>query len=132
MRNLHTKSFLLGIGSGIAIIVLLGAGMRLLHRTPSTGFNGNRQAWQQRGGAQGGQRGAMNGGGMNLDAMAERLGMTPEELRKEMQSGKRPRDIAAERGIDWSQPPGSSSAVSSSAGSGAVMVESSSSSSSLQ
>ncbi len=39
-------------------------------------------------------------GGQNISAMAEQLGMTVEDLQKELQSGKNMRDLATEKGVE--------------------------------
>jgi len=39
-------------------------------------------------------------GGQNISAIAEQLGMTVEDLQKELQSGKNLRDLAAEKGVE--------------------------------
>lgn len=88
MRRFHPLSFSLGLLSGLLVLVLFAGGMRLLQPAPS-GFPGNRGARQQQG-----------TGGSNLSRMAERLGMTEQELQSALTSGKSLQDIAKERGVD--------------------------------
>ncbi len=90
MRGIHPKSFGLGVASGVVVLLLIAGGMHLL---------------QPRRGAFGGPMGGgtfQQGGGPNLARMAERFGMTEDELRKEMESGKTMQQIATEHGVDMS------------------------------
>lgn len=90
MKTFHPLSFFLGLVSGFLVLFGAVGGWRLAQPTPQDGFAGNRATGLQR---QGG------GMGQNLPAMAEQLGMTEEDLKKELQGGKTLRDIAQEKGI---------------------------------
>lgn len=85
MQNFSLKSFLLGLGSGAVIIVIVFAGMRMMR--PGVRMNGQFQA--------GGNR------QMNTARMAERFGMTEDELNAELKAGKTMQDIAKEHGVDF-------------------------------
>jgi hypothetical protein len=86
----HPLSFGTGLASGLLIMVIVGGGMRLM-RPASTAANGNAPAFQQR------QGGA--GGAQNTARMAQRLGITEEELTKELAAGKTMQQIASEHGV---------------------------------
>lgn len=88
MRNFHLTSFILGIVSGILILFLFVGGKHLLWPSTQTGTPTGRGTFQQGGGA-----------GANISRMAQRLGMTEDELKKELASGKTIQDIAKEKGV---------------------------------
>lgn len=88
MKTFHPLSFVLGIVSGILVLFIAVGGLRLVRPAAEPGFAGNRGGMQQRA-----------GGGQNLSRIAEQLGMTETDLRKELTSGKNLRDIAAEKGV---------------------------------
>ncbi len=92
MKNFQPLSFGLGLASGLVILLLIAGGMRLRHPSSAGRFPTNGGAWQQR---QGG-----GNGGPNISRMAERFGMTEEELRKELEGGKTMQDIAREKGVE--------------------------------
>jgi lambda repressor-like predicted transcriptional regulator len=82
----------LGIGALLLLAVgLLGLG--LVGAAAAQGGPGPRGGASQQGGP-GGQRGAM------VQAVADLLGMTPDQIRAERQGGKSLAAIAAERGVD--------------------------------
>ena len=92
LNKFHPSSFVLGIVSGLVVLFLLASAMRFIRpagpgsRTPSrTHTTGQRRP---------------SGPSQNLSSVAEQLGMTEADLRKELQSGKNLRDIAKERGIE--------------------------------
>ncbi|MFH0851385.1 MAG: hypothetical protein V1876_01415 [Candidatus Peregrinibacteria bacterium] len=91
MKTFHPLSFVLGLASGFLALFLMVGGLRILRPASQTAAPGNRAGFQQR------QGGAM--GGQNLSAMAEQLGMTQEDLQKELQAGRNLRDIATEKGV---------------------------------
>jgi hypothetical protein len=82
MKTFHPLSFGLGLVSGCLILFLavsmfhIGAAPRVQGR-----FAGN--------------------GGPNLERMAQRFGMTQDELQKEIDSGKTMQQIAAEHGVQF-------------------------------
>jgi len=96
MRQFHPVSFILGVATGLAMLMLFVGAFRLLGPSAEPGFppmgGGN---WEQR-----------QGGSPNIGRMADRLGMTEEELRTEMESGKTVQEIARERGIEDFPAPG--------------------------
>lgn len=89
MRGIHPKSFGLGVASGVVVLLLIAGGMHLL---------------QPRRGGLGGPGGGtfQQGGAPNLARMAQRFGMTEDELSKEIASGKTMQQIAIEHGVDMS------------------------------
>jgi len=88
MKNFHPTSFILGLVSGILILFLFVGGKHLLWPSTQTGTVTGREAFQQGGGA-----------GANTSRMAQRLGMTEDELKKELASGKTFQEIAKEKGV---------------------------------
>jgi len=89
VKTFHPLSFILGIVSGILILFVAVGGLRFARPATQPGIAGNRGGMQQR---QGGM-------GQNLSRIAEQLGMTEADLRKELTSGKNLRDIATEKGV---------------------------------
>lgn len=121
MKNFHLLSFVLGIASGLLVLVLLFSGMRLI-RPARPGFPVNGGTGQQQG----------RTGDPNLSRMAERLGMTQAELQTALDSGKTFQDIAREKDITLPSGPGGRFGNGpSSTGSGASVSSSSSSISSV-
>lgn len=93
MKNFHPLSFGLGLGSGLLILLLVFGGMRVFAGNNRARFGGpNGGNWQQFQG---------DNGGPNLARMAERFGMTEEELQKELDSGKTMQQIAQEHGVQF-------------------------------
>lgn len=92
MKTIHPLSFILGLASGLLILLLAVGGLRILRPTPAgpPSMRGNRMAGQQRPG----------GAGQNLSRIAEQLGMTEADLRKELQNGRNLRDIAKEKNVE--------------------------------
>lgn len=81
MKQFHPLSFVLGIVSG-ALLLLIGVGtMHALHPAPANRFVG--------------------GGAPNTARMAQRLGISEDELQKELQSGKTMQQIAQEHGVTF-------------------------------
>ncbi|MEK7218977.1 MAG: hypothetical protein AAB728_05965 [Patescibacteria group bacterium] len=91
MKNFHPLSFALGLASGLLVLVIVVGGWRLLRPAPAVNVFRPLDGTFQRGSA-----------GFNVSRMAERLGMTEEELQAELDSGKTFQEIAAGRGIDLS------------------------------
>lgn len=89
MKLPHFPSFGAGIAAGVVVVLVIAGGMHWAAGsvTPSPGTVGQRQ--------QGGF-----GGGQQTARMAERLGMTQEDLQKELDSGKTMLEISAEHGIE--------------------------------
>ncbi|MDD4287445.1 MAG: hypothetical protein PHO20_03460 [Candidatus Peribacteraceae bacterium] len=106
MKTFHPSSFVYGLISGAIILFLFGGVMRLL--SPE-GPVGPRNRTDQ-------QQGRRIGMGQNMKGIAEQLGMTEDELRTELKSGKNLRDLAEERGIPFpltrQKRPGSGSTLS--------------------
>lgn len=91
MKTFHPLSFVLGLASGFCILLLAVGGLRLVRGPSQTASPADRTGFQQRMGG---------GAGQNISAMAEQLGMTVEDLQKELQSGKNLRDLATEKGVE--------------------------------
>lgn len=87
MKTFHPLSFVLGIVSGFLVLFIAIGGLHFVRPAGQPNAPGNRGAQQR------------PGGGQNLSRIAEQLGMTEADLRKELTSGKNLRDIAAERGV---------------------------------
>jgi len=92
MKSFQPLSFGLGLVSGILVLVLFAGGMRILHPASQRAPQTNRGSFQQR---QGGT------GAPNTARMAQRFGMTEEELRSALANGKTMQDIAKEKGIEF-------------------------------
>ena len=90
MKSFQPLSFGLGLVSGLLVLILFAGSMRLLHPAPQRSPQMNEDARQQR---QGGM------GTPNTARMAARFGMTEEELKSALASGKTIQDIAKEKGV---------------------------------
>ncbi|MDD4318803.1 MAG: hypothetical protein PHW10_00540 [Candidatus Peribacteraceae bacterium] len=88
MKSIHPLSFVLGFVSGLVILLVVAGGLRLFGSSRS-GMPARNGAWQQNAGQ-----------GIGAGRMAERLGMTEEDLQKELAAGKTMQEIAAERGAE--------------------------------
>lgn len=84
MKRFHPLSFGLGLASGLIVVVIVAAGFRALH--PASTFARN---------------GTFQGGAGNISRMAQRMGMTQDELQKELDSGKTMQQIAQEHGVQF-------------------------------
>lgn len=91
MKNFQWKSYVLGLVTGILLLLLIAGGMRL---TAGSSTGTARTSSFQR------QRGLQ--GGMNLSAIATKLGMTQADLESALKSGKTLRQLAEEHGVDIS------------------------------
>lgn len=91
MNNFHLQSFGIGLGTGLVTLLLVAGGMHLV-RGNAYSQGGNRM----------GQHQQDNGAGHapNTARMAERLGISEDELKKELASGKTMQDIAKEHGVE--------------------------------
>lgn len=121
MKQFHALSFAFGLVSGALLLLLFIGGARVLH--PARAVVGS------------GQFGARGAGSAR---MAQRLGISQDELQKELSSGKTMQQIMSEHGIDPSTfgngggfGRGGSGAVARSSMSGAVMTSSLSAASSV-
>lgn len=85
MKQFHLFSFILGILSGILILFIFVGGKHLLWPSAQTDTITGQGTFQQ---------------GGNTSRMAQRLGMTEDELKKELASGKTFQEIAKEKGMD--------------------------------
>ena len=110
MKSLHIPSFIGGIASGVIILALVGSVWRW-GRPYNSDFAGGRRM-------------------MNTQQMAERFGMTEQELQKELDSGKTMPQIAQEHGVNF-QSGSTMRGQRGVAGSGGVRSSASSSSSTL-
>lgn len=120
MKNFNLKSYLVGLGTGLVILVVFIFAKPYVSPETQTQFpRGGQFDSQQRGqfqGQQGGQGGQFppegmqpQGGMMNeerLQSMAEQFGMTVEELQAEMDAGKTLPEIAEEHGVELQFPGG--------------------------
>ncbi len=88
MKNFHPVSFVLGLASGVLVIILFVGAVRMV--SPARQFTGGN-----------GGIGQGANGGANLTRMAQRFGMTEEQLRTELDSGKTFQQIAAEHGVTF-------------------------------
>ncbi|MDD4627992.1 MAG: hypothetical protein PHE68_01200 [Candidatus Peribacteraceae bacterium] len=88
MKNFHLSSFILGLISGALVLFLIVGGKQLLW--PSQTVTTNAGTWQQQQG----------NSGQNTARMAQRLGMTQDELQKALASGKTIQEIAKEKRIE--------------------------------
>jgi len=98
MKRLHLLSYLIGLACGITVLLLFFGIKAALSPSATEGFpqSGN---WQQR--TQGnGVRSPVGDETERTERMAENLGMTVEELEKELESGKTMMEIAEERGVE--------------------------------
>jgi len=91
MKTFHPSSFVYGLVSGAVILFLFGGVMRFLRPGTPTGPRGRTGQQQER----------RIGMGQNMQKVAEQLGMTEDELRTALQSGKNLRDLAEERGVPF-------------------------------
>jgi len=87
MKQLHPLSFILGIVSGILILLLVAGGLRLVYPNSSAPARSGTQ-WTGQGAPQ----------GQRLQRVADTLGMNVADLQKELDSGKTLQDIATEHG----------------------------------
>jgi hypothetical protein len=105
MQRFHPLSFVLGIVSGLVILVLVAGTMRMF--TPASSATAR-------------SGGFGNGGTQNLSRLSQRLGISESDLQKELASGKTLQEIAQEHGVQLGNGRGfNRSSVS---GSGAVDV----------
>ncbi|MBU2213562.1 hypothetical protein KKC44_02035 [Patescibacteria group bacterium] len=98
MKRLHIPSYLIGLACGVAVLLLYFGFQKAFSPSSSEGFpqQGN---WQQR--TQGDDtRFPVVDDAARTQRMAETLGMTVEELEKELESGKTMMEIAEERGVE--------------------------------
>lgn len=91
MKRFDPLSFCAGIGTGVLVLLVVFGASRALH----AGSTQQRPAWQQNAAA-----GRFQGGAGNTARMAERFGMTEDELQAELDAGKTVQEIAAEHGVD--------------------------------
>lgn len=85
MKAFHLPSFAAGAAGGLLILLLIAGGIRVIGGSSTSVVA--RPEGAQRAGRQGAR-------------MAERLGMSEEELRQELAAGKTMQQIAQERGGD--------------------------------
>ncbi len=107
MKSIHPLSFILGLVSGLIVLLIISAGLHLLSSSNS-GTSGN---------------------GPSLARMAQRFGITQAELQKELSGGKTIQQIAQEHGIQFGNRRGSASSAGTGAklqGSGAALPPTSS------
>lgn len=88
MKTFHPLSFVFGLISGMLVLLVYFGGTRLV-QTPQSGVPSS------------GGFGRQGTGAPNLTHMAERFGMTEDELRKELAGGKTLQQIAEERGVQF-------------------------------
>jgi hypothetical protein len=93
MKTFHPLSFALGLASGVLVLIVVFGSIRLIHGGNPTfaAGTGRGNYGQQFGG----------GAGPNTARMAQRLGITQDELQKELDSGKTVQEIAAEHGVQF-------------------------------
>jgi len=104
MLHFHLRSYIVGVVTGVVLLLLYAGGQSLLRspagRSLDTPMQGEGMI------RSGGQRDASAPEGMDpagrMERMAERLGMSMEELQQELDAGKTFGEIAEERGIDLS------------------------------
>ena len=85
MKSFDAKSFGLGLLSGFVALFVLASGYHVFHPVQQRGYF------------------MMNGGqgGMNTSRMAQRLGISEDELKQELASGKTMQQIAQEHGVTF-------------------------------
>jgi len=105
MFRFHLRSYIVGVITGV-VLLLLFSGVQSLRRSPDQRSSG---APMQEGGMMlrsGEERNVPAPEGMDpagrMERMAERLGMSMEELQQELDTGKTFSEIAEERGVDLS------------------------------
>ncbi len=105
MKKLHPMSFGLGFASGLVVLVVVVAAMHMMSPRGPRGFAGG-----------------FGGGTQNVGRMAQRFGMTQDELQKELDSGKTIQQVATEHGVQFGgrgQNPSAAGNVNSGTGSAA-------------
>lgn len=120
-KPFNLSSFVTGLVTGVLLLSIGIGGFRMLHPPSPTFTRGS---------------GNFPAGGQNTSRMAARLGITEDELNKELQSGKTMQQIAQEHGVTFGggggfgrNRSGTGAAASSLSTSGAVTSVASSSSS---
>ena len=101
MKRLHLRSYFIGLSSGLLLLIIFWGAKAVFH--PSQGqemrvrgdWQGDRAQFQQNGMWPGEVDPAER-----LQRMAERFGLSIEELEAELDAGKSIQDIAAERGVE--------------------------------
>ncbi|GEM_PF-6267863 len=91
MKTLHAFSFLLGVGSGLLVMAVVWGVMHIM----DPGVQALPEDTVTRQGGFPARR--FGSGGLNVPAMAERLGMTQEELQNALDEGKTMRELIIER-----------------------------------
>ncbi|MFA7681400.1 MAG: hypothetical protein WCX61_00010 [Candidatus Peribacteraceae bacterium] len=99
MRRIHPRSFAVGLVSGL-IVFLLVFGIRALVSSPSATQNTVDSLRFQQQGSPTTPTGEQMDPAQRLERMAERFGMTAEELQQELDAGKAIQDIAEEHGVE--------------------------------
>lgn len=90
MKNFHIPSLLLGVATGIIVLILFVSVSRVMGGTSSSGTSASQS-------------------GRSLDRMAQRFGMTTADLQKELSAGKTIQQIAQEHNVSFGGRPQSGS-----------------------
>ena len=102
MKLFHLRSYIIGVITGVVIIIIFVSAKSFLKPESEYDFSSNSNFDRQERGEF--QREGMQGRIMNEDSlqgMAERIGITIEELQVELDAGKTLPEIAEERGMEF-------------------------------